>query len=304
MEFKHHEKIRNYLIESVVGSLGGHRVACLEGADHEELLKSFEDIIFTSMLSFEHTLIKGSVMLCCDADMLTATCPGFHAEREKATAQARFEDWLGELTNLIVGRLKNFLLSHQVRIQMRPPSVSMSPASILASYAERMPSQAFWFSVDDTRFCLQLSAEVSDDLDFYTILDKRETVPRPGDVVMTLNAVNRSQEAQEPAAVKTIFMNPVAKPTAKTAAPAPSRGTATGNVSGIGDFNGLAWLDDRRIALRFRSGAEIRLDMQRMEPSSSRTLSVGGIEVEITNSPQGLSCIVDGISIFLPMRAA
>ena len=301
MSFRHHEKIRKYVVDAVIASLQGEGPDYVEDFESQERSTLFDDLALTSILSFDHPLIRGTIILCCDSDTAAATCPG-GAKPGDASSQARLEDWVGELTNLIVGRFKNFMLAHQVRIQLRPPSVSMAPFSTLATYSERMPTQVFWFKVKDLAFCVQLSAEVSDDLDLYTILDRNETVPRPGDVVMTLNEKPKAKAIESGSVA---FMNPPAKvaPTKATQS-LPQRPNQHERSDGIGDFCGLSWLDGSRIALRFESGTEIRMNVSEIARTGARVISVGGVAIQVQSQAEGLVFQIDGISISLPLAAA
>ena len=188
-------------------------------------------------------------------------------------------DWLGELTNLLVGRIKNHFLNHDVTIALNPPSVAVVPPTILEQYAERNPSGPFWYEYEGQRFCVQFGVDVDDSVDFEFV----ESIPeyKPGDSVLNLNPVARD-----------------AGPAAPSPAPASApTGSGGGNL-------GLQTVDidaSGRICLRLDSGLQLNVDPGKV--GDGRTLRLGSESIELIPD-QGGTCIkAGGLHLFIPKAA-
>ena len=107
--------------------------------------------------------MKGSVILGCNEEFLRKSCPGLSGDED--VPEAFINDWIGELSNLIMGSIKNKLLSHGITLRLNPPSISEATETIFDSYSDRRPSEKVWFTSDagDT-ICFLMSCDIEDEL--------------------------------------------------------------------------------------------------------------------------------------------
>ncbi len=92
---------------------------------------------------------RGSMMLCIDQSLLERTHPMAKAGRE--LNDRLIADWLGELTNLAVGRLKLHLGCHGVNARITPPSIEKNTDKVLRDFEQLKPTQRVWSPSAPTR---------------------------------------------------------------------------------------------------------------------------------------------------------
>ena len=80
-------------------------------------------------------------------------------------------------------------------------------------------------------------------------------------------------------------------------------GSAQSGASGF-EFIGLDLTGDGRISLQFASGAAMAIDPWALVGNSRRELRLAGKVIVLTPVDQGINVEVDGVSIFLPQKAA
>lgn len=80
-------------------------------------------------------------------------------------------------------------------------------------------------------------------------------------------------------------------------------GSAQSGASGF-EFTGLDLTGDGRISLQFASGAAMAIDPWALVGNSRRELRLAGKLIVLTPVDQGINVEVDGVSIFLPQKAA
>jgi hypothetical protein len=80
-------------------------------------------------------------------------------------------------------------------------------------------------------------------------------------------------------------------------------GSAQSGASGF-EFIGLDLTGDGRISLQFASGAAMAIDPWALVGNSRRELRLAGKLIVLTPVDQGINVEVDGVSIFLPQKAA
>jgi hypothetical protein len=107
-------------VESKIAELGEH--ACVELFDaygleltpHPRPFERSDRRLFSGSIGFVGRRLRGTCLLASESEPLLASCP----ERDGAP-----RDWIGELTNQFVGRLKTKLLSHGVEVFVTTPIV-------------------------------------------------------------------------------------------------------------------------------------------------------------------------------------
>ncbi len=89
-----------------------------------------------ALLPFEGPQMKAEAYLGCSRAFLLKTCPLAIADIKESDAVLR--DWLGELGNLTMGRLKNRLLAHGVTIKISPPVLATNGPAPLAKASKEV----------------------------------------------------------------------------------------------------------------------------------------------------------------------
>ncbi len=107
------KNFETFMNEALVKSLADFSLDRLTAPPQSaELLKT--------RLCFEGAGMKAQAFISCSRPFLQTTCPLPRGPVDHS--QAVIKDWLGELGNLILGRLKNRLLAHDVTIKISAPS--------------------------------------------------------------------------------------------------------------------------------------------------------------------------------------
>lgn len=145
--------------------------------------------VLRARLCFETQGMKAQAFLSCTEDFLQMTCPlprmpgGTHSEDI-------IKDWLGELGNLILGRLKNRLFAHDVTIKISAPDFADHwPRT---AHAETI---ALWFRCGDGLIGFDCAIEGR-------VPEIGEARPQsaeilPGDAIYRLNDTPRSGESSD-----------------------------------------------------------------------------------------------------------
>jgi hypothetical protein len=120
----------------------------LDGSSIERTLSSVELI---STIGFSSPALNGSLLLAMPNSVLTQTLP---------TPDANLADWSGELTNQLLGRLKNQLLNYDVAINLALPVVVFGAEFSLPTN-HRQLSRRFSFVSEWGRMFVRTEIEIS-----------------------------------------------------------------------------------------------------------------------------------------------
>ncbi|RYZ54556.1 MAG: hypothetical protein EOP07_15775 [Proteobacteria bacterium] len=112
-------------------------------------------------LCFSGSDMSAEAFLSCSRSFLQKTCPLPSGSGDHPTAILL--DWLGELANLVIGRLKNRLLAHEITIKISPPAFE-------GNWPKTKNSQSilFWHKLDGSwiGFGVENGDSEGDDDDF------------------------------------------------------------------------------------------------------------------------------------------
>lgn len=117
------------------------------------------DCVVAGAIGFGGDGIKGSLVLASTFPVVRATVPA-QVSPAREPDQAVLADWIGELSNQLLGRVKNRLLLHGVALVMSTP-VSLIGERIAHSgqSAERHQQAAFAAPQGIVRTCLEVALE-------------------------------------------------------------------------------------------------------------------------------------------------
>ncbi|MES2745847.1 MAG: hypothetical protein V4655_10500 [Bdellovibrionota bacterium] len=144
--------------------------------------------LLSARLSFEGKDMKAQAFLSCSDDFLQLTCPLPRGAENHSDDTIR--DWLGELGNLILGRLKNRLLAHDVTIKISAPDFEGDwnrPTN-----AERV---AVWFECESTMVGFECLVEGRVPEIGEALEQKAEILP--GDAIYRLNDTIHSTQSMD-----------------------------------------------------------------------------------------------------------
>ncbi len=142
------------------------------------------DPIHVSIMRFHGDGMQGNCILGCDLSFLQRTCP--HYDPNVPDHLRILQDWIGELSNLVMGRLKNKLLPFGTVIKLNPPSVTEATGKIFDLYATHSQTFKLWFTADKDYVCLAFSLDVSENIDLHVSSGNDEGQLQPGDAIYRL----------------------------------------------------------------------------------------------------------------------
>lgn len=180
-QLKAFESFVQEAMQKTLPQAGIVRVRDAQGSE----IANWSDSIMVSIVSFQSEHMLGSALMGCDDGFLEKTYPHFNpADPDR---KALLHDWLGELSNLVIGRLKNILLPYGVMIKVNPPSVTEASEDIFASYATRKDNLKLWFSCAEQLVCLAFSMDVAASINFAADFAGHGHELQPGDAIYRLN---------------------------------------------------------------------------------------------------------------------
>jgi hypothetical protein len=111
-------------------------------------------LVFCGVIGFSGDEMRGSMLLATSKEPLGRTSP---------STDASLREWIAELTNQLLGRIKNRLFSHGVQLHMSTPVVlrGMHISPVFRG-TELVP---FYFTCDGGIVCVWFDAEIKPDLD-------------------------------------------------------------------------------------------------------------------------------------------
>jgi hypothetical protein len=72
-----------------------------------------DEALYSAVIGFVSPQIRGTCLLACETNAVQKSCP----------PGGRIRDWIGELSNQLIGRLKVKLLGHDIEIGLTTPIV-------------------------------------------------------------------------------------------------------------------------------------------------------------------------------------
>lgn len=152
---------------------------------YEDELVNWPEAIMVSIVRFQSEAMQGTAVLGCDLGFLERSCPSFEGDREER--DLFLQDWIGELSNLVLGRLKNKLLPYGIVLKLNPPSVTEASATIFETYAVHERQLKLWFSCEQDYICLSFSLDLAASIDLEKELKQTDPQLQPGDAIYRLN---------------------------------------------------------------------------------------------------------------------
>lgn len=136
-------------IESVLGPL--------ELEPDVDLNLSFGKGDYAAMMGVYGPGIKATIVLAMTRGSLTAT----HPSGDPHLSDFVVRDWIGELTNVIAGQLRQKFL--QIKTRVSPPSVDVDPITVLESYFVQGITERLCLKHQGDCICCQVKIEADVD---------------------------------------------------------------------------------------------------------------------------------------------
>lgn len=162
---------------------------CLEGSLRELFLEYSLEVLqvapcappgdqpeqqLAAIIGFTAERYVGSLVLVCHQDLVVTTLPP-----ELARTPRLIRDWLGELSNQLLGRAKNRMLAFGSSFRLSPPTTLSGRELTLETGCETTS----WFSVATSEGPFQFAFDFRADADL--CFERTEAdVPTEGDVVL------------------------------------------------------------------------------------------------------------------------
>jgi hypothetical protein len=115
-------------------------------------------LIFCGVVGFNGDQMRGTLLLATSEKPLGATTP---------STDSSLQEWIAELANQLLGRIKNRLLSRAVTLHLTTPIVLRGQHIAPVSHAELVP---YTFECAGGYVCVWLDAEVAANIDLSTVV--------------------------------------------------------------------------------------------------------------------------------------
>lgn len=119
----------------------------------EGTLTEDADLLFCGVVGFSGEQMRGTLLLATSREPLGRTSP---------TTDASLREWIAELANMLLGRIKNRLITHGVTLHLSTPIVLRGQHISPVTRAELVP---YLFSCDGGYVCVWMDAELQPGVD-------------------------------------------------------------------------------------------------------------------------------------------
>lgn len=122
------------------------------------------ELLFCGVVGFTGEQMRGTLLLATSREPLGRTTPG---------GESSLREWIAELSNQLLGRIKNKLLAHGVNLHLSTPVVLRGAQIAPVSRAELIP---YAFACDGGYVCVWFDAEVQSGVDLTKTVDTEGVV--------------------------------------------------------------------------------------------------------------------------------
>lgn len=117
------------------------------------------ELLFCGVVGFTGDQMRGTLLLATSQEPLGRTSP---------TSDSSLREWIAELSNQLLGRVKNRLIPHGVELHLSTPIVLRGQHIAPVSRAELVP---FAFSCDGGYVCVWFDAELAAGVDLTKVTE-------------------------------------------------------------------------------------------------------------------------------------
>ncbi|MET0386533.1 MAG: chemotaxis protein CheX [Polyangiales bacterium] len=124
-----------------------------------EALQQMEPLLYCGVVGFSGDQLRGAVLLATSREPLGRTSP---------SSDSSLREWIAELANQLLGRIKNRLLPRGVTIHLSTPIVLRGAHIAPVSRSELVP---YAFSCDGGNVCVWFDSEIAPGVDLTQVVD-------------------------------------------------------------------------------------------------------------------------------------
>jgi hypothetical protein len=122
-------------------------------------LTSNAELLFCGVVGYSGEQMRGTLLLATSREPLGRTSP---------TTEGSLREWIAELSNQLLGRIKNKLLTRGVTLHLSTPIVLRGQHLAPLSRTELVP---FAFACEGGAVCVWFDAELAPGIDLTTVVD-------------------------------------------------------------------------------------------------------------------------------------
>ena len=126
---------------------------------HVQELPADSQLLYCGVVGYSGEQMRGTLLLATSREPLGRTSP---------TTDASLREWIAELSNQLLGRIKNKLLARGVTLHLSTPIVLRGQHLAPLSRTELIP---FAFVCDGGQVCVWFDAEISAGVDLNTVVE-------------------------------------------------------------------------------------------------------------------------------------
>lgn len=135
----------------------------------------------SGILGFAGEDMKGALSICCNVDVLKVTHP-LTRIGEQPTDES-LNDWMGELSNQLLGRIKNSLLRYGVSFDLSTPTI-VKGHDVNVLSVDGAPLLVTWFRSGNSQIAVSFCALIRSGVDFDKIQnDSGPALKEGGDIL-------------------------------------------------------------------------------------------------------------------------
>jgi CheY-specific phosphatase CheX len=157
------EEVIDQAVTSSCTSLFADYSLPLERIDANANANQF-DIVFCGIVGFTGDQMRGALMLATSREPLGRTLP---------SNDASLREWIAELSNQLLGRIKNKLVAHGVTLHMSTPTVLRGQHIAPVSSTPIVP---YMFSSDNGVVCVWIDVEIMPGVDLTQVTDTSDVM--------------------------------------------------------------------------------------------------------------------------------
>lgn len=157
------EEVIDQTVTSSCTSLFADYSLPLERIDLQTQPEKFE-IVYCGIVGFTGDQMRGALLLATSAEPLGRTLP---------STDASLREWIAELSNQLLGRIKNRLVAHGVTLHMSTPTVLRGQHMAPVSATPLIP---YTFSSGGGIVCVWVDAEMVPGVDLTQVTGEAEVI--------------------------------------------------------------------------------------------------------------------------------
>ncbi len=144
----------------------------VENPKEKDPANTFSDgkIMNYAVIGFAGMEMKGTFVLTTDGDFLLKTHP--NNAMDLPIEENDKTDWLGELSNQLLGRFKNLILKHGADFGITSPTVIKGQEVMIEQLGSNSFQDTFEYNIDKHVFAVKVEIEILKDIDFSKEIEK------------------------------------------------------------------------------------------------------------------------------------